>query len=82
MSLNGTSSEILLAVHDSGIGFDPEKAIEGNGLGLISMMERLKLVDGQLSIDSKPQVGTTIHARVPLRLRMNSAKAIGKTLFL
>jgi PAS domain S-box-containing protein len=82
VSLSGAPSEILLAVHDSGIGFDPEKAIEGNGLGLISMMERLKLVDGQLSIDSKPQVGTTIHARVPLRLRMNSAKAIGKTLFL
>ncbi len=28
--------------------------------------ERLKLVDGQLSIDSQPQRGTTIHARVPL----------------
>lgn len=71
VSLNGTPSEILLAVRDSGVGFDPEKAISGHGLGLISMKERLKLVDGQLSINSKPQVGTTIHARVPLRLRMN-----------
>ena len=53
MSLNGTSSEILLAVHDSGVGFDAEKAISGKGLGLISMKERLKLVDGQLSIKSK-----------------------------
>jgi len=26
----------------------------------------LKLVDGQLSIDSKPQQGATIHARAPL----------------
>jgi len=76
VSLNGTSSEILLAVHDSGVGFDPEKAISGKGLGLISMKERLKLVDGQLSIESKLQAGTTIHARVPLNLRMNSAKAV------
>jgi len=79
VSLNGTSSEILLAVHDSGVGFDPEKAINGKGLGLISMKERLKLVDGQLSIHSTLQVGTTIHARVPLNLRMNSAKAVGQT---
>jgi len=78
VSLNGTSSEILLAVHDSGVGFDPEKAISGKGLGLISMKERLKLVDGQLSINSKLQVGTTIHARVPLNLGMNSAKAVGQ----
>ena len=78
VSLNGTSSEILLAVHDSGVGFDPEKAINGKGLGLISMKERLKLVDGQLSIKSKLQSGTTIHARVPLNLRMNSAKAVGQ----
>jgi PAS domain S-box-containing protein len=78
VSLNGTSSEILLAVHDSGVGFDPEKAISGKGLGLISMKERLKLVDGQLSINSKLRSGTTIHARVPLNLRMNSAKAVGQ----
>jgi PAS domain S-box-containing protein len=66
VSLKGTPSEILLAVHDSGVGFDPEEAISGHGLGLISMRERLKLVDGQLSIDSKLQQGTTIHACVPL----------------
>jgi signal transduction histidine kinase len=37
------------------------------------MQERLKLVDGQLSIGSKPQSGTTIQARVPLSPRMKSA---------
>jgi PAS domain S-box-containing protein len=79
VSLSGTPSEILLVVHDSGVGFDPEKAISGRGLGLISMKERLKLVDGQLSIESKLQAGTTIHARVPLSLRMNSPKAVGQT---
>jgi PAS domain S-box-containing protein len=77
VSLKGGANEIELTVHDSGIGFEPAEAIKGQGLGLITMQERLKLVDGQLSIDSKPQSGTTIQARVPLSPRMKSAVANG-----
>jgi signal transduction histidine kinase len=77
VSLRGGANEIELTVHDSGIGFRPEKAIKGRGLGLTSMQERLKLVKGQLSIDSKPRRGTTIQARVPLNPRMKSAGAVG-----
>jgi PAS domain S-box-containing protein len=64
--LNGACNRIELTVHDSGSGFDPESALVGDGLGLTSMKERLKLVNGRLSIDSKPGHGTTIHAHVPL----------------
>jgi PAS domain S-box-containing protein len=67
VSLQGSSDEVQLIVRDSGIGFDTEKASIGYGIGLTSMRERLKLVDGQLLVDSKPQGGTTVHARVPLR---------------
>jgi PAS domain S-box-containing protein len=74
-SLERTSSGIHLSVRDSGVGFDPDSAMNRHGLGLISMTERLKLVDGQLSIDSKPQCGTTIHARVPLNAKVKSALA-------
>ena len=66
VSLQGTSDGVDLRVHDSGCGFDPEKATSGHGLGLTSMKERLKLVEGILTIDSKPQHGTTVHARVSL----------------
>jgi PAS domain S-box-containing protein len=66
VSLTSALSEIQLTVHDSGVGFDPEKAVSGQGLGLTSMRERLKLVDGQLSIDSKLRGGTTIQARIPM----------------
>jgi signal transduction histidine kinase len=62
-------------VHDSGVGFDLEKAIGGHGLGLTSMKERLKLVDGLLSIDSRPEHGTTIHAHVPLTPKTMAAVA-------
>jgi signal transduction histidine kinase len=73
----GDSDEIHLTVRDSGVGFDREKAKTSRGLGLISMEERLKLVNGMLSIDSRPKGGTTIHARVPLRPRNDLMRAAG-----
>jgi signal transduction histidine kinase len=75
VSLSGGLNEVELAVRDFGIGFDPQDAMKGNGLGLTSIRERLKLVNGNLSIDSQPQRGTTIQARVPLTTRMKSAAA-------
>jgi PAS domain S-box-containing protein len=77
VSLRGSANEVELKVHDSGVGFEPEEALKGRGLGLTSMQERLKLVDGQLSIGSKPQSGTTIQARVPFGARMKAAGANG-----
>ena len=43
---------LSLTVRDTGLGFDPENAIDGRGLGLTSMKERLKLVGGELLIAS------------------------------
>ena len=62
----GRAGEIHLTVSDSGAGFDPEAARKGLGLGLVSMEERLRLVNGHLSVESQPSRGTTIHASVPL----------------
>jgi signal transduction histidine kinase len=67
VSLARRGAEIELTVHDSGVGFDPEKSMKGPGLGLISIRERLKLVSGHFSIDSQPRHGTKVQARVPLR---------------
>jgi signal transduction histidine kinase len=50
----GTSGEIHLTVSDSGVGFDSEAAKASPGLGLISMEERLKLLNGTFSIESQP----------------------------
>jgi signal transduction histidine kinase len=41
--------------------------MNGPRLGLTSMQERLKLVDGKLWIESEAKQGATIHARVPLK---------------
>jgi signal transduction histidine kinase len=66
VELFGTSDVIHLTVCDSGIGFDPQVAILGSGLGITSMRERLKLVNGDFFIDSQAQRGTKIHASAPL----------------
>ena len=70
VQLRETPDALQLTVRDKGSGFDPETAIDGGGLGLTSMNERLKLVGGELLIKSRPSRGTTIVARVP-RLPMN-----------
>lgn len=66
MSLRGTNDQLQLAVRDEGKGFDTEAALATAGLGLVSMQERLKLVNGCVAIESKPGAGTTVRATVPL----------------
>jgi PAS domain S-box-containing protein len=73
----GMAGEIHLTVSDAGVGFDSARVKGSRGLGLISMEERLKLLNGTLSIESQPQRGTTIHARVPFSLESNSMQATG-----
>jgi PAS domain S-box-containing protein len=63
--LCGGSGEIHLTVSDLGKGFNTEAVAKSPGLGLTSMQERLRLLNGELSIDSQLERGTTIHARVP-----------------
>jgi PAS domain S-box-containing protein len=77
VELRYASDAIRLSVRDSGAGFDVEQAMKTHGLGLTSMAERAKLVDGQLSINSQPNRGTTIHVRVPLSARRDSMRAAG-----
>jgi signal transduction histidine kinase len=73
----GSTGEIHLTVSDFGAGFDTETALKSTGLGLTSMQERLRLVGGELSINSQPKGGTTIHARVPFDSSSNSVRAAG-----
>ena len=66
MQLQEDSGEIHLIVHDSGRVSDVGAAKQGKGLGLTSMRERIRLVNGTIDIQSKQMGGTTIYARVPL----------------
>jgi PAS domain S-box-containing protein len=74
VSLVAGPEQIQLAVHDSGMGFDPDDVLTHGGIGLLTMQERLKLVNGALSVESQSGSGTTIRAYVPLG---SKAKAAG-----
>jgi signal transduction histidine kinase len=73
VQIRGGSGEIQLTIEDAGVGFDVESADQGRGLGLISMRERVKLVNGTISIDSKLREGTAIRVRIPVRVPPTTA---------
>jgi signal transduction histidine kinase len=62
--LVGSPGGLNLNVADDGVGFDVEATL-ANGLGLISMEERLEAIGGFLEIHSGPGCGTRVEATVP-----------------
>ena len=54
---------VTLEVADDGIGFDPE-AVEGKGMGLRSIAERVRLMGGRLEIQSEPGKGTRVRVNI------------------
>lgn len=76
VTLSSLGNQLHLIVSDRGIGFDADKPNSQTGLGLISMRERVRLVNGTISIESKRMSGTTIHVRVPIESEYASRRAV------
>ena len=55
---------ISLIIQDNGKGFNINQV---QGLGLLGMRERVEGLEGDFSIQAKPEFGTTITAWIPLR---------------
>jgi PAS domain S-box-containing protein len=79
VNIEGLSDEIHLTVRDAGIGFDADTAMYKQGLGLISMMERVNLVNGTISITSALNLGTEVSVRVPLSTGEQAGQAMSAT---
>ena len=62
VSLARDAGLLRLRIKDTGIGFEP--AVRPEGLGLVSMQERLRLVGGKLAIRSSSGQGTVVEAIV------------------
>jgi two-component system, NarL family, sensor kinase len=68
VELRCDTSRVLLRVTDNGQGFDIGARSDGEAsYGLRSMTERAELVDGRLVVTSRPGLGTTVTATVPVR---------------
>lgn len=65
VALCAAGEEVQLVVRDAGAGFDVEETKKSRGLGLVSMQERVNLVHGRFSVESKPGQGTRVFAAVP-----------------
>jgi two-component system NarL family sensor kinase len=60
--------DLILVVQDDGRGFDPDQvtdAVSEGHFGLAGMGERVKLLGGQICIQSEPGAGTCICVSVP-----------------
>jgi signal transduction histidine kinase len=66
VELRGAGNKLQLEVKDAGIGFDVKEANRTGGLGLVSMQERVRAVNGRFNIESKPGAGTKIIVSVPM----------------
>jgi signal transduction histidine kinase len=62
--LRGHEDGLSLIVEDDGRGFDQSRPAQG--LGLVSMRERVELLGGNLRIESSPGQGTTVAVEVPV----------------
>jgi PAS domain S-box-containing protein len=66
LKLRGSSGGIQLSIRDTGAGFDLEEVSLRHGLGIVSMKERVRLVQGEFAIHSQPGRGTEVRILVPL----------------
>ncbi|HET6643516.1 MAG TPA: GAF domain-containing sensor histidine kinase [Gaiellaceae bacterium] len=62
--LTRKGNRVVAVIEDDGRGFDPADTRDER-LGLLGMRERIALVDGKLSVESRPGEGTTIAVEVP-----------------
>jgi signal transduction histidine kinase len=63
---NYGADDLSVTVTDDGVGFDTGKNDNNSGIGLINIRERIKILSGDISIDSAPGKGSRIHLTIPI----------------
>lgn len=67
--LLGEKNELCLHVKDAGPGFDLDQVRAKGGLGLLSMQERARLVNGSFFLRARPGEGTSLLVHIPCKTR-------------
>lgn len=66
LTIKKEQGNITTILTDNGKGFDINGKLISNSLGLKTISERIKILNGTLLIDSKPRKGTIITAKTPI----------------
>ena len=67
VSVKKSSNNIVISIRDNGIGFDfSEKYQDTKSLGLKTLLERTKFLNGQMKVTSKRDNGTLLEFQFPL----------------
>lgn len=65
VTLTVKEQTLTLAIQDNGNGFDPQTIPSGH-YGLLGIRERIRLIGGQLTLDSAPGEGTILTIEIPI----------------
>lgn len=68
-------NDLSLRISDDGLGFNDGKVSAQASLGLVSMRERMHVIDGTLIVSSSPHSGTEIEARAPFKKGVQSEES-------
>ena len=73
--LQTAPATVDLTIQDDGKGFDPAMSNQGErrGFGLLGIAERVRLLTGTCTLQSKPGAGTTVSIHLPLPASTNTA---------
>jgi len=53
---------LSIGIADSGVGFDADATLAADTSGLSGMRERVEIMGGRLTVESRPGGGTRVHA--------------------
>jgi signal transduction histidine kinase len=67
LTVKKATNSVMIAIRDNGIGFDfPEKYQDTKSLGLKTLLERTKSLNGQMKVQSRKENGTLLEFQFPI----------------
>lgn len=66
VEVKGTGSQVEILISDTGPGFELAEVSGGDTLGLVGMRERVELLGGEFTVETRRGEGTVVRATLPL----------------
>jgi signal transduction histidine kinase len=64
VNLTYSENQVEVIISDDGCGFD--RNLRQNGMGLLSIQERIQSIGGRVDITTSPNCGTRLYVNVPI----------------